>query len=101
MALRHIALFRWTDGVTPDQVEAVVDGLSRLPSRIPELRDYTFGSDLGVSEGTYDFAVVADLADEKALDVYRDHPDHQEVLALIRPLLADRASAQIRITDPG
>ncbi|ASU83001.1 stress protein [Nocardiopsis gilva YIM 90087] len=100
MALRHIALFRWTDGVTSEQVGEVVDGLSRLPSRIPELRAYTFGPDLGVSDGTYDFGVVADLADEKALTVYREHPDHQAVLAVMRPLIADRASVQIHIADP-
>ncbi|CAM3786645.1 hypothetical protein GCM10009799_40160 [Nocardiopsis rhodophaea] len=100
MALRHIALFRWTDDVTSAQVQEVVDGLSRLPSRIPELRAYTFGRDLGISEGTYDFGVVADLPDEKALAVYREHPDHQAVLAVMRPLIADRASVQIRVPDP-
>ncbi|MFC4564700.1 Dabb family protein [Nocardiopsis mangrovi] len=97
MALRHIALFRWIDGITPEQVAAVQEGLAALPAAIPELDAYAFGPDLGLGTGNFDFAVVADVADEAAYAVYRDHPRHQEVLAVIRPLLADRAAVQVRI----
>ncbi|MDA8371739.1 MAG: Dabb family protein [Nocardiopsaceae bacterium] len=97
MALRHIALFRWIDGVRPEQVATVREGLARLPSLIPELKAYTFGPDLEIGSGTYDFAVVADVADEQAFAAYRDHPEHQAVLATIKPLLADRAAVQFRI----
>ncbi|WP_017538972.1 Dabb family protein [Nocardiopsis halophila] len=101
MAIRHIALFRWNGEATPEKVDQVRDALSQLPGRIPALRAYTFGPDLGISEGTYDFGVAADVDDEAGLAAYRDHPDHQAALALIRPLLADRASVQIALPDPG
>ncbi|MDA2806320.1 Dabb family protein [Nocardiopsis suaedae] len=101
MAIRHIALFRWNGEATPEKVDRIRDALARLPGRIPELRAYTFGPDLGISEGTYDFGVAADVDDEAGLEAYRDHPDHQAALALIRPLLADRASVQIAVPDRG
>ncbi|QBI55593.1 Dabb family protein [Streptomonospora litoralis] len=96
MALRHIALFRWSEGVTSEQVARVEEELSRLPGVIPQLDGYSFGRDLGIGADTFDFAVVADVADEDAFAAYRDHPEHQEVLGVIRPLLAERASVQFR-----
>ncbi|GAA4916338.1 Dabb family protein [Streptomonospora salina] len=96
MALRHIALFRWSEGVTPAQIARVEEALGRLPGLIPALDGYSFGRDLGIGPDTYDFAVVADVADEDAFAAYRDHPEHQAALGVIRPLLADRASMQFR-----
>ncbi|MBV2365816.1 Dabb family protein [Streptomonospora nanhaiensis] len=97
MRLRHIALFKWAEGVTPDQVAEVERVLAPLPAAIPQLRAYAFGPDARISEGAYDFAVVADVDDEDGFAAYRDHPEHQAALAVIRPLLADRAAVQIRV----
>lgn len=94
MALRHIALFRWKGDVTDAQVAEVERLLGVLPDAVPELRSYAFGRDAGISEGAFDFAVVADVDDEGGFVAYRDHPDHQAALAVIRPLLADRAALQ-------
>ncbi|KIH98298.1 stress protein [Streptomonospora alba] len=94
MALRHIALFRWSEDVTPAQIARVEEALGRLPGLISELDGYSFGRDLGIGADTYDFAVVADVADEDAFAAYRDHPEHQAALGIIRPLLADRAAVQ-------
>lgn len=97
MALRHIALFRWQDGTTPEQVAQVEKILTALPTAIPELASYSFGKDVGISEGAYDFAVVADVADETAFVTYRDHPEHQAALAVIKPMLSERAALQFAI----
>lgn len=94
MTLRHIALFRWKGDVTDAQIAEVEGLLGALPGAVPELRSYTFGRDAGISEGAFDFAVVADVDDEAGFVAYRDHPDHQAALAVIRPLLADRAALQ-------
>ncbi|GAA3758928.1 Dabb family protein [Salinactinospora qingdaonensis] len=100
MGIRHIALFRWATGTTSEQVEAVEAALSRLPELIPQLKNYSFGADVGIGGDTYDFAVVADVASEADYLSYRDHPEHQAALAVIRPLLADRASVQFNIAGP-
>lgn len=98
MRLRHIALYRWNDAADDAALQRVVDGLASLPARIPELLDYRFGADLALAEGNWDFAVVADVADEAAYAAYRDHPAHQAVaVERIVPLLAARAAVQLRI----
>ena len=80
------------------RIERVEVGLAALPGRIPEIRDYRFGPNLGINPGTYDFVVVADFDDEQAYLTYRDHPDHQAFIAeLITGNVADRAAIQFRL----
>jgi hypothetical protein len=97
-AVRHVVVFSWKDGVTPEQIEGVSAALRRLSVVIPEIRDYRFGPDLGVNEGNADFVVVADFDSLDDYLVYRDHPDHRAVVnETIRPLLADRTAVQYQL----
>ncbi len=96
--LRHVAVFRWVDGTTDEQREAIRVGLGRLPALLPALRDYRFGDDLGLVDGNWHFAVVADFDDEVGWWAYRDHPEHRRVIdEHIRPVLAERAAAQYEV----
>lgn len=98
--LRHVVLFRWRKDTTDRDVDAVVAGLAALPRLVPSLRGYRFGRDLHVSEGTWDFAVVADVDGVDGLRSYRDHPAHQAVLRdLVQPLLGERAAVQFALED--
>lgn len=93
--LRHVALFRWREGTTDEQERDLMEALSRLPAAIPELRAYRFGADAGLVQGNWDFAVVADFDDAAGWRAYRQHSDHQRVIAEhIRPMAAERASLQ-------
>jgi len=96
--LRHVVCLTWTDDATPEAVAAVEAGLAELPARIPELRAYRFGTDLGLASGNADFAVVADFDDADGWRRYTDHPAHQAVLRdRIRPILASRVAVQFPI----
>ncbi len=96
--LRHVVLFTWAPGTTPDQIAAVTDGLRALPAVIPEVRGYRVGEDIGVSDGNHDFAVVADFDSVAGFVAYRDHPAHQAVVVeRIRPILAERAAVQYEV----
>ncbi len=91
----HVACFRWVDGTRPEQVETAVAALNRLPSLIPEIRDYLCGPDAGISEGNYDFAVVSTFDNRDGYMLYADHPEHQRVIAeFIRPHVAVRVAVQ-------
>lgn len=47
----------------------------------------TAGADLGLRDGTWDFAVVVDLADEDAYRRYDEDPEHNRIRAeLIAPI---------------
>jgi hypothetical protein len=92
---RHVVMMRFTPESTPAQRAAITEGLQALPGLIPELRNYSIGSDARVNEGNYDMVVVADFDDVDGYLVYRDHPDHQAVIRQhIRPIVADRAAVQ-------
>jgi hypothetical protein len=96
--IRHIVLFTWTEDATDEQKTAVVTELRKLPGVIPQMRSYTVGADAGINQGNHDFAVVGDFDSVEDYLVYRDHPQHQAVIAQhIKPILAARAAVQLSV----
>ncbi|MFI7707701.1 Dabb family protein [Nonomuraea sp. NPDC049480] len=96
--IRHIVLFTWTEDATDEQKAAVTAELRKLPGVIPQLRSYTVGPDAGINQGNHEYAVVADFDNVEDYLVYRDHPQHQAVIAEhIKPILATRAAAQLSV----
>lgn len=96
--LRHVVLLKFVDEATREQRQAVLDGLATLPPAIPAIRSYVFGLDVGIAEGNYDIAVVADFDDAPGYRDYAVHPAHQQFIAeRIRPILAARAAVQYEI----
>ena len=95
MPFRHVVMFKWNDDVPDDHVERVRDGLSALPPQIEQIRSYVHGSDVGISEGAWDYVVVADFDNVGDFRTYREHPTHvlfiEEVIA---GNTADRAAIQ-------
>jgi hypothetical protein len=92
---RHVVMFRFVDGTTEEQKEALRAGLTRLPEVIPEIRAYRFGADAGINEGNFHFVVTADFDDVASYLSYRDNADHQKLIAeLIKPVVAERAAVQ-------
>lgn len=93
--LRHVVMVRFSTDMTDDQKEALRAGLSRLPDVIPDIRSYRFGADAGLNEGNFDFVVTADFDDADAYLAYRDHPDHQKLVAeMLAPFVIKRAAVQ-------
>ncbi|MCU1353413.1 MAG: Stress responsive Barrel Domain protein [Acidimicrobiales bacterium] len=96
MAIRHIVMFRFREGTEPEQVDALCDGLARLPGVIDEIDDYRFGPDAGINDTSWDFAIVADCASVDDYLTYRDHPEHRALIRnLVEPMVAERASVQL------
>jgi len=93
--IRHVVIFRWIAEATEEQKQQVAAELRRLPTLLPVLRAYHVGPDLGLVEGNFEFAVVADFDDLEGLQVYRDNPEHREIIArFIQPIAAERAAVQ-------
>jgi hypothetical protein len=96
--LRHVVCLTWKDGVPPGAVDAIAAALGALPGRIPEIRAYSFGRDLGLGAGNAGFGIVADFDDAAGWRTYQDDPEHQRIIVeLIRPHLASRTAAQFTI----
>ena len=92
--LRHVVTFTWNESATPAALDVIVAALLALPGEIPELRSYHVGPDAGLDDGNADFAIVADFDDEAGWRAYQEHPAHQAVRELLRPIVASRAAVQ-------
>lgn len=98
MAIRHVVMFRWKDGVSAEHVEATGRGLAELPALVPSIRRYVFGPDLAINPGNFDYVVVADFDDVLGYTTYRDHPDHKKFIATYTAdYVAERAAIQYEI----
>ncbi len=93
--VRHVVLFRFNPETPEADKQSLRDGLSELPTAIKEIQRYEFGDDLGVADGNFDFAVMAEFASAADFKAYAAHPRHlQLVTELVRPILAERAALQ-------
>lgn len=98
--IRHVVLFRFRPGTAPADLEAIVEGLARLPDAIAQIAAYHFGRDLAINEGNADFVVVADFADVDDYLTYRDHPQHRALIAeRIAPHVESRTAVQFALAD--
>lgn len=88
--ITHIAMLRFKEGVEPAAVEAATAALLELPDLVPSIRSFSVGRDLGLTDATLDYAIVARFDDIAGYQAYADHPDHVRVLTEhTRPLTAE------------
>jgi len=96
--IRHVVLFGWTAEATAAQVQRVADELLALPPLMRGLRSYQLGTDAGLVEGNYDFAIVGDFDDADSFRAYRVHPAHLAVIEeVIRPIMRARVAVQYEL----
>lgn len=87
--LRHVVLFKFKDEVTKEQVQEVVDAFAALPSKIPTITGFEWGTDVSVegkAEG-FTHAFVVTFATAKDRDDYIPHAAHGEFVKLVGPRL--------------
>ena len=93
--VRHVAMFTFKEEAPSDAAAQLEEGLFLLAQTIEEIEAYTYGADLDLREGNYDFAVVADFENAADFKAYAGHPDHQAFIKdRLTPLLAERVSIQ-------
>jgi hypothetical protein len=94
MAFTHVVTFKWRDGDFNDR--GIADALRGLVARVDGVHNYLCGSDVGLTPDAYDFAVVGTFNDRASFIAYRDHPEHQRILAeMIAPNLQSRTVVQL------
>ena len=91
----HVAMFRFKEGTTAEQVDAATAALRALPSKIDVLIGYRHGPDAGITDRSWDYVVVADVANAADFVTYRDHPAHRAVVTdFMAPIIAEGARVQ-------
>jgi hypothetical protein len=87
--LRHVVLFKFKDGTTPEQVQLVEDAFRALPSKINLIRSFEWGTNVSpenLNQG-YTHCFFLTFASDKDRDAYLVHPAHKEFGKLLTPYL--------------
>lgn len=85
--LRHVVLFKFKDGTTPDQIAEIENAFRGLPAKIDAIHDFEWGTDVSI-EGRadgYTHCFFVTFKDEDARAIYLPHPDHKAFGAVLRP----------------
>jgi len=89
--LRHVVLFEFKEGTSPEKVAEIERAFAALPKKIPAIIDFEWGtnnSSEGLDRGlTHCFLVT--FEDEAGRDAYLPHPAHKEFVKLLRPHLEE------------
>ncbi|MBI1295012.1 Dabb family protein [bacterium] len=87
--LRHVVLFKFKEGTTPEQIAQVEDAFRALPAKIDVIHDFEWGTDVsveGIARGfTHCFFLTFQSEEDRA--VYLPHPEHKAFGAVLRPHL--------------
>jgi hypothetical protein len=97
--IRHVAVFRFSPDFSARQRDEWMALLRELPSRIPELRSLSVGTDIGGGPAAHELAIVADFDDVAGLDAYNRHPAHAEVLRISAPVKVSLATVDFETVE--
>jgi hypothetical protein len=82
--LKRVVVIKFKKDVPESEIAGIEKGLAGLPAVIPDIAgDFQFGRDVLRSERSYDFGLVTEFENIEAIQRYRSHPAHQEVLKKI------------------
>ena len=97
--IRNVVLVKLKPGQDSAEVADIQDEFRRL--NCPGTLSYTIGSDLGLREGNWSFAIVADFANADAYRAYDRDSAHNRARARLAPLAEQIARTQFEVPrDP-
>lgn len=87
--IRHVVLFKFKDAATAEQVKAVEEKFRGLKSRIPQILDFEWGTNVSPENHAQGFTHCFFLTfrDAASRDAYLPHPAHKEFGAQLGPVL--------------
>ena len=93
--IRNVVAVRLEPDHDPERVAALRAGFAALHT--PGTLSYTIGPDMGLRDGTWSFAIVADFADEAAYRLYDEDPEHNRLRTELAPFAAQIARVQFSL----
>lgn len=95
--IRNVVLAKLAAGYDRSEVELFQQGLRDL--NLAGTRQLTTGTDLGMREGNWDLAIVADFDDVEAYRRYDEDAQHNRLRARLAPFVEQISRAQFEIPD--
>ena len=93
--IRNVVMIKLKDGHDADAVAAVQDGFRGLDA--PGCVSYTLGDDLGLRDGNWSFAIVADFVNEASYRAYDVEAEHNRLRGLLAPHVEQIARVQFSL----
>jgi hypothetical protein len=94
MTAKHIAWFRFKDGVSEDRIERHLAAVRSLGDLVPEILSIECGASYTDRAGGLTHCILVTLTDRDALPRYLEHPAH---VPIAEALVAD--IAELRVID--
>lgn len=92
--LKHIVFWKFkeeAEGLSKQEnMDKVRAALLALDGVVPTLRSAEVGQDVLHSPASYDMCLICTFEDMPGFITYRDHPEHQKVLAYLGKVIEDR-----------
>lgn len=85
--LKHIVLYKLKDN-SDAQKQKLKDTFFSMRGKIPQLKALYAGHNIIESQRAFDFALVCEFDTVEDLDIYLDHPIHQEVRKYVRSVIS-------------
>ena len=89
MAVKHVVLWSFKAGLSPEKIQESFDLLRALKEKIPFVRDFAGGPNIsqeGLSQGlTHGFVMT--FSDRKAVSEYLQHPEHTKTVEKALPVI--------------
>jgi len=88
----HVVLIRLDPALAPNETESFLKRAKEALGAIPGVGNLRVGTGLGVkSDVSYPVALVMEFEDEKTLEAYQVHPEHQRfVREIVGPIEDDK-----------
>ena len=84
--LKHIVMFKLKEENFDTNILELKDKLDQLKNKIPQLVKLETGINTSESPSAFDLVLLTVFNDEQALNIYREHPDHRNVLSLVKEI---------------
>ncbi|MGB4726510.1 MAG: Dabb family protein [Thermogutta sp.] len=87
--VRHVVLFKFKDGTSPEDVAKIEKAFAALPSKIPQIAGFEWGTDCSVENLSQGFThcFILTFKNVQDRDAYLPHPEHKAFGQLLRPHL--------------
>lgn len=94
--LRHVAMFKWKEGITDEQKVAARDSLANLKGTVPSVVEYTVGFDIERNPNNWDMVLVADFEDVAGLESYFADPIMNAASDLVASVTQKEITARVQ-----
>ncbi|HSH55375.1 MAG TPA: Dabb family protein [Candidatus Limnocylindrales bacterium] len=82
----HLALYKWKDSATREQIEVVFRTLTALGPKIPGLIGIACAKNESKYNEGYTHVIFVRGKNQTAIDAYRSHPEHLKIASIVESM---------------